>query len=100
MMETEEENVAANNEPANKAVNVFSTIPVTVEVLLGTATMQLAELMSLKPGSDILLDQAIGEPVAVIVNGRKIAKGELYVLETRGDLLGVRILEIISSDGA
>ena len=77
--------------------SAFSSIPVTVQVMLGTATLHLHDLMSLKPGSDLTLDQAIGEPVTVIVNGTKIAKGELYVLETRGDKLGVRITEILSS---
>ena len=74
----------------------FSSIPVSVQVILGTATLQLSDLMTLKPGSDLMLDQAIGEPVTVIVNGTKIAKGQLYVFETRGDLLGVRITEILS----
>jgi flagellar motor switch protein FliN len=97
-MEIESEKLGQTRESIVKTQNVFSAIPVTVEVMLGTATLQLIDLMNLKPGSDLLLDQAIGEPVTVIVNGKKIAKGELYVLETRGDLLGVRITEILSSD--
>jgi flagellar motor switch protein FliN len=88
---------AKEGEPA-KSRTVFSAIPVTVEIMLGTATLQLMDLMNLKPGSDLLLDQAIGDPVTVIVNGKKIAKGELYVLEARGDMLGVRIVEIMSTD--
>jgi flagellar motor switch protein FliN len=83
---------------AERSKGMFSAIPVTVEILLGTATMQLLDLMNLKPGSDLLLDQDIGEPVTVMVNGKKIARGELYVLETRGDLLGVRITEILQTD--
>jgi flagellar motor switch protein FliN len=97
-METELTKPEARQDGAEKSKSVFSSIPVTVEVMLGTATLQLIDLMNLKAGSDLQLDQAIGEPVTVIVNGKKIAKGELYVLETRGDLLGVRITEILSSD--
>jgi flagellar motor switch protein FliN len=77
--------------------NALAGIPVNVQVMLGTATLQLSELMSLEPGSDLYLDQAIGEPVIVFVNGARIAKGELYVLEGRGDRLGVRITELLSS---
>jgi flagellar motor switch protein FliN len=77
--------------------NALAGIPVNVQVMLGTATLQLSELMSLEPGSDLYLDQAIGEPVIVFVNGARIAKGELYVLEGRGDKLGVRITELLSS---
>lgn len=96
-METESTRVDNSTESRRTSANAFSAIPVTVQVMLGTATMQLSELMNLKPGSDLMLDQAIGEPVIVIVNGTKIAKGELYVLESRGDMLGVRITEILSS---
>jgi flagellar motor switch protein FliN len=64
--------------------------------MLGTATLQLSDLMDLEPGADLLLDQAVGEPVIVIVNGTRIAKGELYVLEHQGDKLGVRITELLS----
>ena len=97
-METESTRVDNNRAAKGPSTNAFSSIPVTVQVMLGTATMQLSDLMNLKPGSDLILDQAIGEPVTVIVNGTKIAKGELYVLESRGDLLGVRITEILSSN--
>jgi flagellar motor switch protein FliN len=97
-METDSTKLMAKQDLTDKTTNVFSAIPVTVEVMLGTATLQLIDLMNLKPGSHLSLDQKIGEPVTVIVNGKKIAKGELYVLETRGDLLGVRITEILSSE--
>jgi flagellar motor switch protein FliN len=98
LMDTETSKAPPKQDHTSKASNVFSSIPVTVEVMLGTSTLQLSDLMGLAPGSDVTLDQAIGEPVTVIVNGKKIAKGELYVLETQGDLLGVRITEILSSD--
>lgn len=97
-METELTKMEPRQEVSEKSQNVFSSIPITVDVLIGTATLQLADLMNLKAGYDLQLDQAIGEPVTVIVNGKKIARGELYVLETQGDVLGVRITEIIASD--
>jgi flagellar motor switch protein FliN len=83
-----------NQPPAQNAV--FASIPVTVQVMLGTATLQLAELMNISPNAEIMLDQALGQAVTVIVNGTKIAKGELYVLEDSGDRLGVRITELLS----
>jgi flagellar motor switch protein FliN len=95
-VQTESDQTIAHGEqhPAGKAA--FASIPVTVQVMLGTATLPLAELMRLAPDSDIVLDQAAGEAVIVIVNGTKVAKGELYVLEDRGDRLGVRITELMS----
>jgi flagellar motor switch protein FliN len=80
--------------------NAFSAIPVTVQVMLGTATLPLSELMQLRPGSEIKLDQSVGEQVVVIVNGTRIAEGELYVLESENDRLGVRIARILSAGPA
>jgi flagellar motor switch protein FliN len=96
-METESTKINPMRDTKGTMTTAFSSIPVNVQVILGTATLQLSDLMTLKPGSDLMLDQAIGEPVTVVVNGTKIAKGQLYVLETRGDLLGVRITEILSN---
>lgn len=42
----------------------------------------VADLMSLQKGATIPLNRRIGEPVDVIVNGRKIARGEITVLES------------------
>jgi flagellar motor switch protein FliN len=81
-----------NREPSSSA---FASIPVTVQIMLGTATLPLAELMRLTPDTDIILDQVAGEAVVVIVNGTRVAKGELYVLEGSGDRLGVRITELL-----
>lgn len=95
-MEIDSSDTAGEQIVAGGMPNAMSQIPVTVQVMLGTATLQLSDLMDLEPGTDLLLDQAIGEPVIVIVNGAKIAKGELYVLEDQGDKLGVRITELLS----
>jgi flagellar motor switch protein FliN len=99
-METEEGKQVVAREHAGATTNVFSAIPVTVQVMLGTATLPLADLMRLQSGSDLVLDQSIGEPVTVIVNGTRIARGELFVFENNGDRLGVRITEILSGNPA
>jgi flagellar motor switch protein FliN len=70
-------------------------VPVTLQVQLGTATLQLSELMKLSSQMEVPLDEALGEPVLVFVNGCKIAKGELFVQEERGNKLGVRITELL-----
>jgi flagellar motor switch protein FliN len=95
-VQTESDQKATQSATTMAGKTAFGSIPVTVQVMLGTATLPLAELMQLAPESDIVLDQAAGEAVIVIVNGTRIAKGELYVLEDRGDRLGVRITELMA----
>lgn len=75
----------------------LSRVPVTLQVVLGAAYLQLSELMSLKAGSEVKLDVRPGDPVAILVNGCKIARGELYVLENEGDRFGVKISELFEN---
>src|SRR6478609_4803268 len=56
-------------------------IPVVVQVVLGSATMPVANLMKLGRGAIVPLDHRVGEPVDVVVNGRIIARGEVVVVE-------------------
>jgi flagellar motor switch protein FliN len=72
----------------------FGRVPVTMQIMLGSAKIPLAELLELKAGSHFELEQKLGEPVIVIVNGCKIAQGELFVLDGEGDKLGVKITEL------
>ncbi|MFH0295843.1 FliM/FliN family flagellar motor switch protein [Bradyrhizobium sp. 31Argb] len=64
-------------------------IPVTVQVLLGSATMPVADLMKLGRGAVIPLDHRVGEPVEVVVNGRIVARGAVVVVEDENSRFGV-----------
>ncbi len=66
-------------------------IPLTVAVEVGRVRMKLEKLMELQPGQLLELDVHPEEGVDLVVNGRRIGKGELLRL---GEALGVRILEI------
>ncbi|WP_163267281.1 flagellar motor switch protein FliN [Chelativorans alearense] len=69
-------------------------IPVEVQIVLGSAEMPVSELMALQKGSTVSLDRRIGEPVDIIVNGRRIARGEITLLEHDPSRFGVRLTEI------
>ncbi len=70
-------------------------IPVTVQVLLGSATMPVADLMKLGRGAVIPLDHRVGEPVEVVVNGRIVARGAVVVVEEENSRFGVSLTEIV-----
>jgi flagellar motor switch protein FliN/FliY len=76
---------------------VIMGIPVDVQIVLGSTEMQVSQLMSLRKGATVALDRRIGEPVDVVVNGRKIARGEITVLESDSSRFGIRLTEIISN---
>ena len=73
----------------------FGNVPVTIQVILGSAQLPLNRLLSLKAGSLVELDERLGEPVCLFVNGCKIAMGELFVLDGEGDKLGVKITSLL-----
>ena len=69
-------------------------IPVTVQAILGTAVMPVANLMKLNRGAIVPLDHRIGEVVDVVVNGRIVARGEVVVLEEDNSRFGISLTEI------
>ena len=72
-------------------------IPVTVQVVLGSATMPVSNLLRLGRGAVVPLDHRVGEPVDVVVNGRVIARGEVVVVEEDSARFGVSLTEIVGS---
>lgn len=65
------------------------TLPVVVEV--GRLQINVQKLMELQPGNILDLDIHPENGVDLVVNGNRIAKGELLLI---GDVLGVRVLDI------
>ena len=77
--------------------SLIMNIPVDVQIVLGSAEMPVSELMALRKGSTVALNRRIGEPVDVVVNGRKIAKGEITVLENDPSRFGIKLTEIATT---
>lgn len=75
-------------------------IPVTVQVVLGSTSMPVASLMKLGRGAVISLDQRVGEPVNIVVNGRVVARGEVVVVDEDSSRFGVSLTEIVTSSNA
>ncbi|MDX8536353.1 MULTISPECIES: flagellar motor switch protein FliN [Mesorhizobium] len=77
--------------------SIIMAIPVDVQIILGSTEMAVSDLMALQKGSTVALNRRIGEPVDVVVNGRKIARGEITVLESDPSRFGIRLTEIIAA---
>ncbi|MPM03699.1 hypothetical protein SDC9_49966 [bioreactor metagenome] len=77
-----------------KNFDLINDIPLQVTVELGKTKKNLSDILNLGIGSIIVLDKQAGELVDVIVNGKRIAKGEVVVIDEN---YGVRITELLSS---
>lgn len=71
-------------------------VPVRVSAVLGTATLQVGQLLKLERGAVIELDRRVGEQVDILVNDRLVARGEVAVVDGR---LAVTMTEIVKSSG-
>lgn len=85
----ERENVVAL--PRNLAL--LYDVPLNVTVELGRARRAIRDILDLAPGSILELDKLAGEPVDILVNNKRIATGEVVVIDEN---FGVRVTDIVS----
>jgi flagellar motor switch protein FliN/FliY len=76
--------------PAN--LEVLLDVPVKVTVELGSCQMAMRDVLQLNSGSVVQLDKVAAAPVDLYVNQKRIASGEVIVVEDR---LGIKITKVI-----
>jgi flagellar motor switch protein FliN/FliY len=86
---------APEEAPAARNLEMVMRIPVTVKIVLGSATMPVANLMKLGRGAVIPLDRKVGEPVDMVVNGRVVARGEVVVVDEGSSRFGIKLTEVV-----
>lgn len=77
------------------AIDLIGNIPLQVSVELGKTKRSINDILNMGIGSVVVLDKMAGELVEVIVNGKRIARGEVVVIDEN---YGVRITDIVSRD--
>lgn len=75
-------------------INLILDVPLQISVVLGTAIKTIKEVLELSNGSLVELDKLTEEPVEILVNGKKVAMGEVVVIDEH---FGVRIVSIVSN---
>jgi flagellar motor switch protein FliN/FliY len=80
---------------AKLPLNRFYDVNMTVSVELGRVTMPIGDLLQLAEGSVIQLDRLVSQPVDIIAQGVRLARGEVVVVEER---YAVRITDIDSTN--
>lgn len=72
-------------------------IPVTMRVVVGSATFNVEDLKNLAKGDAIALDRRVGEPVEIVINGQVFARGMLVIVDQETSRLGVSLTEIVDA---
>lgn len=65
-------------------------LPVSIE--LGRTNMLIRDILRLGRGSVIEFDKLVSEPIDVLINGKKVAEGEVVVIDKH---FGIRITTLI-----
>lgn len=81
--------VSASGSPSS--VELLRDVPLNVTAELGRTKMMVKDILKLNVGSVIELQKLAGEPIDVLVNGKRIACGEVVSID---DNFAVRITEI------
>src|ERR1700758_2222388 len=72
-------------------------VPVDLAVEIGRARMTVGQTLELRPGSIVMLDRVSGEPVDLLVNGTRVARGEIVVID---ETFALRVTEIVGESTA
>jgi flagellar motor switch protein FliN len=62
-----------------------------LRIELGRTQLDAGDVQTLRKGSVVVLDEAIGETVAVLADSKQIGRGEVVVVDGK---IGVRIVEM------
>ena len=81
------------NSPRN--IDLILDVQLEISVVLGKTKKNIRDILNLGTGSLIELDKLAEEPVDILVNGKKVAYGEVVVVDEN---FGVRITSIISGE--
>ena len=83
--------------PGGGDLSLVLDVPVELAVEIGRTTMTIREAVSLTPGAVVVLNRMAGEPVDLLVNGKRIARGEVVVVDEE---FGLRVTEVVPGSPA
>jgi flagellar motor switch protein FliN len=73
-------------------LSFLKDLQLSIYIELGRTQMQIKEILELERGYVIELDKLASEPVDIFVNNKKIAEGEVVVIDKH---FGIRIVNLI-----
>ena len=76
-------------------LKVLENIDVELTVEVGRTQITIRDLLRLNEGSVVELERLAGDPLDILVNNTKIAKGEVVMI---GERFGIRFGEIVEPE--
>jgi len=87
-------NLTPNKVSSSKSLDHLFSVRLNAEAVLGRTELSVEDMLNLGVGSVVELDRLVSEPVDLIVQNVRVARGEVYVIN---DQFAIRISEITGS---
>ena len=84
-----------NSNSGIENLKVLENIEVKLTVEVGSSELKIRDLLRLNEGSVVELERLAGDPLDILANGVKIAKGEVVMV---GERFGIRFTEVTNPE--
>lgn len=78
-------------QPVVEGLNPLYQVKTTLQACVGSVSLSIGELMSLKENQVVRLTQALEEPIDLLVEGKPVARGQLVAVDGQ---FAIRITEL------
>jgi flagellar motor switch protein FliN len=95
MTEAPQSRAVKTGDRAEQNFDLLAGVSLRISVEVGSASLTLAELLSLNEGSVIELDRQANDLLDIFANGTLVAKGEVVAVEGR---YGIRVIDIVAPE--
>lgn len=82
-------------EDSNKRLDILMDLTLPVAIELGRTHLPIKNILALKRGAVVEFERLASEPVDMLINGRKMAEGEVVVIEKH---FALRITSLVDAD--
>ena len=84
-----------HEDDSKNKIDLLLDLPIKVAIELGRTKMFIKDILELDRGSIVEFGKLAGEPVDLLINARKMAEGEVVVIDKH---FGIRITSIVDSN--
>lgn len=84
----------AGNSERDKRLDMLMGISLPVSIELGRTNLEIRNILDLSRGSIIEFDKMASEPVDIVVNGKKMAEGEVVVIDKH---FAIRVTNLVDT---
>lgn len=87
-------NSSPQNSEKDMKMDILLDLQLPVSIELGRTNLLIRDILDLQRGSVVEFEKLASEPVDILINGKKMAEGEVVVIEKH---FGIRITNLVDA---